>query len=199
MFVVILLALHSLAFLSLTCNASERGTKEQLNMETGWIKLHRKLLENPLKTNPLWAWLWVVFLLKANHKEAQIIWNGSPITIKAGQFITGRKELSKDSGIKESTIERVLNYLESGQQIKQEKTNKYRVITIVNWKTYQAENNNLDNKKTTGGQPADTNKNEKKDKKYTPIRRSPEIRNTNPEQGTPSMKELLAKMRPPIN
>lgn len=167
-------------------------------MENGWIKLHRKLLENPLKTNPLWAWLWVVLLLKANHKEAQIIWNGSPITIKAGQFITGRKELSKDSGIKESTIERVLNYLESGQQIKQEKTNKYRVITIVNWKTYQAENNNLDNKKTTGGQPADTNKNEKNNKKYTPLRKSPEIRNTNPEQGTPSMKELLAKLRPPM-
>lgn len=138
-------------------------------MEQGYIKLHRKLLENPLKDNPMWAWLWVVLLLKANHKEAKIIWNGMPKTINAGQFITGRKELAKDSGIKESTIERVLNYLESGQQIEQHKTNKYRVITIVNWKKYQVENIKLDNKRTSSGQPADTNKNEKNDKKeYTP-------------------------------
>ena len=130
-------------------------------MENGWIKLHRKLLENPIMKKPHWAWLWVILLLKANHKENKMIWNNDVIVIKEGQFITGRKELSKQSGLSETTIERVLDYLEKSNQIGQQKTTKYRLITIVNWKDYQE----LDNKRTTNGQQADTNKNDKNDKK----------------------------------
>lgn len=133
-------------------------------MDNGWIKLHRKLLENPIMKRPLWAWLWVVLLLKANHKETKMIWNNNIIIVKEGQFITGRKELSKTSGIPESTIENILKYLENSSQIRQQKTTKYRLITIVNWKDYQKP----DNKPTTSRQQADTNKNdnnEKNDKK----------------------------------
>lgn len=133
-------------------------------MEQGWIKLHRKLLENPLMKKPTWAWLWVVLLLKANHKENKMIWNNNVIIIKEGQFITGRKELSKDSGIPESTIENILNYLENQQQIQQQKESKYRLITIVNWKLHQSSDTQSDNKPTTKQQQADTNKNDNKDK-----------------------------------
>lgn len=135
-------------------------------MDNGWIKLHRKLLENPIMKRPLWAWLWVVLLLKANHKETKMIWNNNIIIVKEGQFITGRKELSKTSGIPESTIEDILKYLENSLQIRQQKTTKYRLITIVNWKDYQKP----DNKATTKQQQSDTNKNdnnEKNDKKNT--------------------------------
>lgn len=129
-------------------------------MENGWIKLHRRLLDNPISKKPNYAWLWVYLLLKANHKENKIMWNGETIIIKEGQILTGRKELSKETGIPETTIERALNHFEkNGHQIGQQKTTKYRVITVLNWKTYQQ----ADNKRTTNGQQTDTNKNVKND------------------------------------
>jgi len=104
--------------------------------------------------------LWVALLLKANHKDNQMIWNNDVIVVKEGQFITGRKELSKETGISETTIEDILKYLETRQQIQQQKTNKYRIITIVNWKSHQHSDNTSDNKATTKRQLADTNKND---------------------------------------
>jgi hypothetical protein len=134
-------------------------------MNNGWIKLHRKLLDNPLKNKPAWAWLWIVLLLLANHDEKDsFIWNNKKINLEQGQFITGRKKLNEITGIPETTIERILNYLESEHQIGQQKTKKYRLITIVKWKDYQKSDNKSDNRRTTDGQQTDTFKNVKKDK-----------------------------------
>ncbi len=118
-------------------------------MEQGWIKLHRKLLDNPISKKPAWSWLWVVLLLKANHSDKKIIWNGKTITIKSGQFITGRKALSKESGVHESSIQRILYFLENEHQIEQQKSNKDRLITILKWESYQSLNTKLNNKRTT--------------------------------------------------
>lgn len=133
-------------------------------MEQGWIKLHRKILENPIIKKANYLSLWIILLLKANHKDNKMIWNNSFIVIKEGQFITGREELARQSGIKPTTVERILKYLENGHQIEQQKTTKYRLITIVNWKEHQKVDSTSDNKRTTNGQQTDTNKNEKKDK-----------------------------------
>ncbi len=138
-------------------------------MGNGWIKLHRKLLENPISHKPLWGWLWVVLLLKANHEPVDIIWNGESKHIPAGSFITGRKVLSKESGLTESTVERILNYLVSAKQIGQQKTNKYRLITIVKWKDYQAVEQQKDNRRTTDGHKQEV----KEIKKRLPLEEKP--------------------------
>ena len=128
--------------------------------KSGWITLHRKLLDNPISSKPSWAWLWVVLLLLANHDEnSSFIWNGEKIILKKGQFVTGRKKLKSITGISETTIERILNYLENEQQIGQQKTTKYRLITILKWDLYQ----NKDNKRTTNGQQTDTFNNDNND------------------------------------
>jgi len=99
--------------------------------------------------------LWIHLLCIASHCESEFLWNGELKTIQIGQLITGRKELSKQTGIPETTIERILKVLESGHQIRQQKTTKYRLITILNWDKYQV----VDNKRTTNGQQTDTFKN----------------------------------------
>ena len=101
--------------------------------------------------------LWLHLLCMASHCESEFLWNGELKTIQIGQLITGRKELSKQTGIPETTIERILKVLESGHQIQQQKTTKYRLITILNWSKYQV----VDNKRTTNGQQTDTFKNER--------------------------------------
>lgn len=126
----------------------------------GWIKLHRRLTQKAFYRRPYYLALWVHMLLSANHDEKEFIWNGSVIKVKKGQFITGRKQLSEQSGISESSVEDILRFLEKEQQIRQQKTNKYRLITILKWNEYQKS----DNKPTTSRQQADTNKNDKKEK-----------------------------------
>ena len=134
-------------------------------MEQGWIKLYRKILENPLIEKPKYLSLWVILLLKANHKDNPMIWNGENTLVKEGQFITSRKKLSIQSGIKESTVERILKYFEKEQQIGQQTNNKFRFITIINWKNYQKTDSTTDKRRTTDRQQADTNKNDKKENK----------------------------------
>ena len=130
----------------------------------GWIKLHRRILENPLYKNPAWLSVWITLLLLANHNEdKEFFLEGKQIKIKPGQFVTGRKAISMKTGIPQTTVERILSALERVQQIGQQKTTKYRLITILKWKDYQM----LDNKWTTNGQQTDTIKKNNKNKKYS--------------------------------
>jgi hypothetical protein len=142
-------------------------------MNQGWIKLHRRLLDNPIITKPSYCHLWTVLLLKASHTTSQFIWNGQRCTLQPGQLLTGRKQLSIETGISEGTVERILKFFEKEQQIEQQKTPKFRIITIKKWRFYQeAEQRNeqqMVNKQTASGQQMDTYKNvenDKNDKKY---------------------------------
>lgn len=138
----------------------------------GWIKLHRKFLT--------WEWfnksemvhLFLYLLLKANHEDK--IWQG--VEIKRGQVLTGRKILSKDTGISEQSIRTYVNRLKSTNELTIKSTNKYTIITICNYDSYQTVNNNNNqqinqqiNQRSTNNQPATnqqltTTKNEKNEK-----------------------------------
>lgn len=115
----------------------------------GWIKLHRKIQEKGYYTRSQYVHLWIHLLLSVNHKEKEIMWNKNIIIIKAGQFVTGRKKLSEETGIPERTIEDILTLFEKEQQIQQQKTTKFRLITVINWDNHQALQQQANNKPTT--------------------------------------------------
>lgn len=122
----------------------------------GWVKLHRKLLDSPIHNKPNHFTLWVSLLMMAAHKEHRFIWNGKEEVVREGQVYTGRKVLSEQTGIPQTTIEDILKTLENQHQIRQQKTTKYRLITIEKWKDYQNSDINSDNKATTKRQQSDT-------------------------------------------
>ena len=134
----------------------------------GWIKLHRKIEDNPISTKPDYFRVWIYLLTHANHRENTFIWNEGKITVKSGELITGRKEISKKTGVNESKVYRILKYLENEQQIKQQQTNKYTLVKILKWKDYQQEEQQneqqVNNKRTTSEQQVNTNKNVKNEK-----------------------------------
>lgn len=136
-------------------------------MAQGWIKLHRKLLQNPLSDRPLWFSVWIHLLLLASHEETSFIWNGEKKIIHAGEFVTGRKKLAKICGVSPGSVEDCLKYLERQQQIQQQKTNKFRLIKIRNWIQYQNSDSESNNRKTTERQQKDTIKNVKNVKNDT--------------------------------
>ena len=124
----------------------------------GWIKLHRKLLDNPVTmkdTDHLAVWIYL--LLNASHNEHPALFKGEKITLKPGQLITGRKSIALALHIDESKVERILKSLKSEQQIEQQTSNKNRLISITNWEFYQQSEQQSE-------QQVNTNKNIKNDK-----------------------------------
>lgn len=114
----------------------------------GWIKLHRRILGNLFYGNPTFLAVWIHILLSANHEERDVAWNGSVIHLRRGQVLTGRKKMAESVGIPETTLERTLEKLENGHQIGQQKTTKYRIITVLNWDKFQ----NRTTERTANGQ-----------------------------------------------
>lgn len=104
----------------------------------GYIRLYRKILDNPVvnKDNDHLS-VFIYLLLTANHSEKKVIFNGNQITLKPGQLVTGRKNIAECCHVSESKVERILSKLESEQQIEQQKSTKKRVISVLNWGIYQ--------------------------------------------------------------
>lgn len=108
----------------------------------------------------------------ASHEGSSFIWNGKKQNITPGQLLTGRDALARQTGIHRSSIERLLSILEIEHQIEQQKTTKFRIITIKKWGDYQESSSKTSNKRATNEQQMSTYKNEKNDKneKNTPPR-----------------------------
>lgn len=132
----------------------------------GWIKLHRKVLDNPvINKDADYLAVWIYLLLNATHKEVSAIFKGKKILLIPGQLITGRKSISEDLSISESKIYRILNDFKSEQQIEQQTSNKNSLITILKWNEYQnneqQDEQQMNNKRTASEQQVNTNKNER--------------------------------------
>ena len=164
----------------------------------GWIKLHRKLIENPIFLKPELLQLFIYCLLKANHEAQKIIFNGQEIEIKIGQFITGRNAMAKDLKQNPITTYKRLKILENLQILNIKSNNKFSIVTVLNWELYQSEemkrNSKRNNKGTTREQQGNTNKNDKNDKndkKYKIIRSPIEI-------AIDDFKEFRKKIKKPM-
>ena len=105
----------------------------------GWIKLYRKLIENPIFLKPELLQLFIYCLLKANHETQRIIFNGQEIEIKSGQFITGREVMGRDLKQNPITTYKRLKVLENLQILNIKSKNKFSVVTVLNWELYQSE------------------------------------------------------------
>lgn len=133
---------------------------------SGWIKLHRKILDNPIVCRDSdYLAVWTYLLLNATHKEYSAVFSGQKITLLPGQLITGRKSISEQFNISESKVQRILKAFENDRQIEQQTSNKNRIISILSWVEYQdVEQQNeqpVNNKRTTTEQQVNTNKNVK--------------------------------------
>ena len=64
-------------------------------MDDTWLKLWRKLIKSPVFQDEGLLKLWILCLCKASHKKTHVKVDGivKPITLEAGQFITGRFKL----------------------------------------------------------------------------------------------------------
>lgn len=101
--------------------------------ENGFIKLHRALMG--------WEWykdqyvkgLFIHLLLIANYKDG----NFKGKVIKRGQVVTSISNIARDVGMSEMTVQKNLKKLKKSHEIQTKATNKYTIITVVNYEQYQ--------------------------------------------------------------
>lgn len=134
-------------------------------MSTGWIKVHRKLVDNPIFKNPKLLTVFMYCVLKASHKDHQQLLGDTIVDLKEGQLATGRQALASATGLTIQNVRTALNKLESLGIITIKPTNKYSVITVLAWTEYQNDNQQT-NQQVTSKSPASnqqvtTNKNVK--------------------------------------
>ena len=106
----------------------------------------------------------IYLLMKSNHEPAT--WRGQ--YIEKGQLITGLNSLNFDTGISIQTLRTCLKRLEKSGEINTQTTNKYTIVTICNYASYQDSQqttNTLSNKQLTSKQQATNNKQEYKNDK----------------------------------
>ena len=106
----------------------------------GHIKIDRKILKWEWYSDSKMVHLFIHLLLSANHKDTKY----QGVEIKRGQLIVGRLKLAATVGFSENQIRACLKRLKKTGEITIKTTNKFSIVTICKYDTYQSykENNN---------------------------------------------------------
>ena len=120
-------------------------------MAENWIKLNRKFLE--------WEWygksemvhLFLHLLLNANTVDER--WQG--MVIKRGQLVTSYDILHTETGLSIRTLRTCISRLIKTGEVEREATNKFSIITICNYESYQCVKMRNDKQETSDVQIAD--------------------------------------------
>lgn len=154
-------------------------------MATGdWIKLHRKLLDNPIMQHDGLCRLWIYCLMRASWKDGKWLVPGTlkEMVVPRGSFITGLsslhaalypkrgadgKAIKRDWTPTSKTVWNWLTALEKMQCVKLENvSNRATMVSVCNYKTYQDSPDSdfqpASNRLPTAFQPASTVEERKK-------------------------------------
>ena len=135
-------------------------------LSDGYIKLYRKLLDNPLFKDAEALQLFIYGLLKASHKPQRFIMNGQEMRIDRGQFITGRSTIARDTGISPKKIRARIALLKNLGIWARQRASHFSIITVCNYCHYQGcLNAEGPGKGPSEGQARATYKNDKNEKK----------------------------------
>lgn len=106
----------------------------------GWILIHRQIQDcsiwvddEPFDRRSAW----IDLLLLVNHRDKQIIFNGSPITVVRGQYLTSIRKLAERWNWSYNRTVRYLKLLEELQMISRDSDNHRSLITVENYGVYQ--------------------------------------------------------------
>lgn len=102
-------------------------------MCNGWIKLHRKILDWEWFTSPSTLQLFIYLLLRTNKEDKK--WRG--ILIKRGQLVTSVATISEETKLSTQQVRTSLNRLKSTNEITSKTTNRFTLVTVCKYESYQ--------------------------------------------------------------
>ena len=127
---------------------------------SGWIKIHRKILE--------WEWyddantfrLFMHLILKANYKDKK--YRGQ--VVKKGSLLTGRELLAQETGLSVRQVRTCLERLKSTNEVTIKSSSQGTIIQVVKYEDYQIATSETTDDRPTNDQQTTTNKNIKKER-----------------------------------
>lgn len=177
-----------------------------MNLENGWIKIYRSLLDWEWFKNSNMVHLYIYLIMKANSKDGRY----QGVDLKRGQLLTGINAISAKTGISLQSLRTCIKRLKSTNEITVKSTNKYSIITICKYEDYQEakiETNNQINKQTnnqlTFNQQTTNNKQEYKNTRiqekdiYAQAREK--YKNNKVDENSHALRKLIKKDYPRIS
>lgn len=159
---------------------------ETTTPNNGWIKLHRKIFDNPMYFSEPFTRMqaWIDLLLLANHSGQYFYIRGNRIDVKRGEVAHSMESLAQRWKWSRGKVLRYISQLENSQMIVQQKNHVITKLSITNYNTYQSDgttDSTTDGQQTV--QQTDTNKNDKNDKNENKERetRTQQPKSTNPD------------------
>jgi len=151
----------------------------------GWVKFHREQFNHWISKKPFCdGYAWTYLYTRANFKKNMVNFRNEYIEVERGQFLTSKLQLQRIFGWTYRHVENFLLALKNDENITYRTTNRYIVITIINYEFYQGDEEQneeqneeqVKNRLGTGLERGNTNKNvlknvnnEKKEKKEKKI------------------------------
>jgi len=136
-----------------------------IEMEEGWLKLHRKILKHWIWSDAYYLRAWIYCLLRANHEKKRVMIKGQITDINRGEFVTSLHKFSKETELSVQQVRTFFKLLQKDKMISKNPTKKVTKLTICNYDSYndvQQGEQQSDNKHPTHHQQRTrTNKNEK--------------------------------------
>lgn len=137
-------------------------------MNDGYIKLHRAILEWEWYDDPNTMRVFIHLLLNAQWEDSR--YHG--YEVPKGSLVIGRKKLAEELEITERAVRTALNHLKSTNEVTIKVTNRFSIVTIVNWAKYQGRDDENDQQNDQQNDQRVTNKRPATDhiKEYKNIR-----------------------------
>jgi hypothetical protein len=156
-----------------------------MDTNTGWVKLHREFKNWEWYGDIITRGIFIDLILTVNWEEKK--WRG--ITIPAGSIVTSIEHLAQSTGVSTRVLRERLNKLEKTGEIAKQTSNKFTIITLLNWTKYQdfMETGNLviqesPNNRQTNGKQTPNNRQQLKKARIKEIKK--ERKNTLPPSKT---------------
>lgn len=127
---------------------------------SGWIKLHRQIIDWEWYTDHNTFRVFLHLLLTANHKDKKY----KGMELKAGTIVTSRDLLAFATGLSVRQVRTALDKLKTTNELTIKTSPQGTIIQIVNYVKYQIEANELTNERPTNDQQTTSNNNVKKER-----------------------------------
>jgi hypothetical protein len=109
---------------------------------SGYIRLHRTLMDNPVWTqmpNERLK-LWLTMLLRANYRASKVLMkDGSQVDVPPGSLLTSLEDLHIKSGLTIKQVRTGIASFEKAGMIRSDRAYRGTVITLLNWASYNGQ------------------------------------------------------------
>ena len=111
-----------------------------INASTGYVRLYRKLLQNPIfrQLAPAVSKVAIFFLLRANYRASQWYDGSSAVDIPAGSFITSYSKTAEACNLSVQQVRDAFSHLSGTHFATYTRTKRWTLVTVLNWATHQA-------------------------------------------------------------